>query len=217
MAKFGYIMTAPGYTDFEADEKWMQEFGCMEIVKEELPRNDEMRTLWDSLIGRLQFGDTIVIPKLSNALKGARQLVFFLELCRVNNIRLVSIHDRIDSKDELFPDCKTSDVLTAIALLPKEANAIRKNDRHVIKVRKQISEMSRKAVGKAERNRKVINMYQQGFSIDDIFAESGFKSRSSVFRVLNDANIELNRGNTRGPLGPRKKKGEEKNDTDQEA
>ncbi len=208
-------MTAPGYTDFEADEKWMQDFGCMEIVKEELPRNDEMRTLWDSLIGRLQFGDTIVIPKLSNALKGARQLVFFLELCRVNNIRLVSIHDKIDSKDELFPDCKTSDVLTAIALLPKEANAIRKNDRHVIKVRKQISEMSRKAVGKAERNRKVINMYQQGFSIDDIFAESGFKSRSSVFRILNDAKIELNRGNTRGPLGPRKKKGEDS--TDKEA
>lgn len=209
MAKFGYIMTAPGYSDFEADEKWMAEFGCMEIVKEELPGHDGMRSLWDSLIGRLQFGDTVVIPKLSNALKGARQLVFFLELCRINNIRLISIHDRIDSKDELFPDCKTSDVLTAIALLPKEANAIRKTDRHVIKVRKQISEISRKAVGKAERNRKVINMYKQGFSIDDIFAESGFKSRSSVFRVLNDANIELNRGNTRGPLGPRKKKGED--------
>lgn len=136
MAKFGYIMTAPGYSDFETDEKWMAEFGCMEIVKEELPRHDGMRTLWDSLIGRLQFGDTIVIPKLSNALKGARQLVFFLELCRINNIRLISIHGRIDSKDELFPDCKTSDVPTAIALLPKEANAIRKTDRHVIKVRK---------------------------------------------------------------------------------
>lgn len=55
-------MTAPSYSDFEADEKWMVEFGCMEIVKEELPRHDGTRTLWDSLIGRLQFGDTIVIP-----------------------------------------------------------------------------------------------------------------------------------------------------------
>lgn len=106
-------------------------------------------------------------------------------------------------------------MLTVIALLLKEANALRKTDRHVVKVRKQISEISRKAVGKSERNQKVINMYQQEFSIEDIFSESGFKSRSSVFRVLNDANIELNRGNTRGPLGPRKKK-EEDNDKEAE-
>lgn len=209
MAKFGYIMTAPGYNDFESDGQWMTDFGCVEIVRETLTQHEGVRTLWDSLIGRLQTGDTIVIPKLSNAVKGTRQLVFFLELCRVNNIRLVSIHDRIDSHDELFPDAKTSDVLTAIALLPKEANAIRKSDTHVLKIRRQISEMSQKAVGKAERNRRVINMYQQGFSIDDIFAESGFKSRSSVFRVLNDANIDLNRGNRKGPLGPRRKKTDE--------
>lgn len=55
----------------------MAEFGCMEIVKEELPGHDGMRTLWDSLIGRLQFGDTIVIPKLSNALKVRGSLCSF--------------------------------------------------------------------------------------------------------------------------------------------
>jgi hypothetical protein len=51
-------------------------------------------------------------------------------------------------------------------------------------------------------------MYLQGFSIDEIFAESGFTSRSSIFRILNNANIELTRGHTRGPLGPRKNKDE---------
>lgn len=208
MAKIGYIMTAPGYNDFETDEQWMKEFGCLEVVREELPQNEKTRTVWDSLIGRLQFGDTLVIPKLSNALNGARQLVFFLELCRVNNIRLISIHDKIDSRNELFPDAKTSDVLTAIALLPKEANAIRRSGRRVPKVKVEISNISKKAVAKTERNRRVVNMYLQGFSIDDIYAESGFKSRSSVFRILNEARIDLNRGRTKGPLGPRRKKGE---------
>jgi hypothetical protein len=51
-------------------------------------------------------------------------------------------------------------------------------------------------------------MYLQGFSIDEIFAESGFTSRSSIFRILNNANVELTRGHTRGPLGPRKNKDE---------
>jgi hypothetical protein len=54
MAKIGYIMTAPGYNDYEADVKWMEEFGCVEIVREDLPQNEKSRTLWDTLIGRLQ-------------------------------------------------------------------------------------------------------------------------------------------------------------------
>jgi DNA invertase Pin-like site-specific DNA recombinase len=206
MAKIGYIMTAPGYTDYEADVKWMEDFGCVEIIREELPQSDKARTLWDTLIGRLQVSDTIVIPKLSNALRGTRQLIFFLEFCRMNNIRLISIHDKIDSGDQLFTDTKTSDVLTAIALLPKEANAVRKAGRHIKRVKTQIVGMTQKAVVKTERNKRIVNMYLQGFSIDDIFAESGFSSRSSIFRILNAANIELTRGHTRGPLGPRKKK-----------
>jgi DNA invertase Pin-like site-specific DNA recombinase len=206
MAKIGYIMTAPGYTDYEADVKWMEDFGCVEIVREDLPQSEKSRTLWDSLIGRLQVSDTIVIPKLSNALKGTRQLIFFLEFCRMNNIRLISIHDKIDSGNQLFPETKTSDILATIALLPKEATAVRKAGRHVQRVRRQMKVISKKAVAKADRNKRIINMYLQGVSIDEIFAVSGFTSRSSVFRILNAANIELTRGHTRGPLGPRKKK-----------
>jgi DNA invertase Pin-like site-specific DNA recombinase len=206
MAKFGYIMTAPGYTDYEADAKWMEDFGCIEIIREELPKSDKARTVWDSLIGRLQVSDTIVIPKLSNALRGVRQLIFFLEFCRINNIRLISIHDKIDSKDQLFPDVKTSDILSAIALLPKEANAVRKSGKHIKRVRAHVANVTNKAVAKAARNQRIVNMYLQGLSIDDIFAASGFTSRSSVFRILNAANVQLTRGHTCGPLGPRKKK-----------
>jgi hypothetical protein len=208
MAKIGYIMTAPGYTDYEVDVKWMEDFGCVEIIREELPQSDKARTLWDTLISRLQVSDTIVIPKLSNALRGTKQLIFFLEFCRMNNIRLISIHDKIDSGDQLFTDTKTSDVLNAIALLPKEANAVRKAGRHIKRVKTQMAGITQKAVVKTERNKRIVNMYLQGFSIDDIFAESGFSSRSSIFRILNAANIELTRGHTRGPLGPRKKKGD---------
>ena len=67
MAKIGYIMTAPGYEDFSADSGWMENFGCVEIVREELLSGDKARTQWDSLMARIQFGDTVVIPKLSNA------------------------------------------------------------------------------------------------------------------------------------------------------
>lgn len=209
MAKIGYIMNAPSSEEYQDERKWMEEFGCIEIVEEEMPTNEKSRTLWDALMSRMQFGDTIVIPKLSNALRGARQLVFFLEFCRIQNIRLISLRDKIDSANQLFPETQTSYVLTAIALLPKEVNAIRKHSRHISRMKKHIESLSSKAMSKIERNKRVVNMYLQGFSIDDIFKESGFRSRSSVFRILNLANVDLNRGRTKGPLGPRKKKVED--------
>lgn len=212
MAKIGYIMNAPSAEEYKDERSWMEEFGCIEIVEEEMPMGEKSRTLWDSLMSRMQFGDTIVIPKLSNALRGARQLVFFLEFCRIQNIRLISLRDKIDSANQLFPETQTSDVLTAIALLPKEANAIRKSSRHISRMKKHIESLSSKAMSKIERNKRVVNMYLQGYSIDDIFKESGFRSRSSVFRILNLANVDLNRGRTKGPLGPRKKKIEEAKD-----
>ena len=205
MAKIGYMLLAPRYVEAEEDKVWMEKFGCYDIIQEEYPDNEKSREQWDGLLARIQPGDTLVIPKLSNALKSARQLVFFLEFCRIQNVRLVSIHDKIDSGDELFPDTKTSDVLTAIALLPKEANAVRVPSKPFQRMRRKIKAMSKKQLGRAERNRRIINMYREGFSIDDIIDQSGFKSRSSVFRILNDAGVDLNRGRTKGPLGPRKK------------
>lgn len=65
-------MTAPDYDDFSADSEWMESFGCVEIVREELLSGNKARAQWDSLMARVQFGDTVVIPKLSNALRGAR-------------------------------------------------------------------------------------------------------------------------------------------------
>ena len=49
-------------------------------------------------------------------------------------------------------------------------------------------------------------MYNAGYSMDDIANVSGFSSRSSIFRILNKYNVDLNRGRTKGP---RRKKGTE--------
>lgn len=96
-------MMAPGYDDAETDLCWMKEFGCMEIVQEDFRSNEKSHFVWDSLMARIQFGDTIVIPKFSNALRGARQLVFFLESCQIKHIRLVSLHDRIQQPEFRIP------------------------------------------------------------------------------------------------------------------
>lgn len=67
----------------------------------------------------LKRGDEFVIPKFSNALCGSRELATFLEFCRVKVIRFISIHDKIDSSNILFPETKLSDVLVMMGSLPE--------------------------------------------------------------------------------------------------
>ena len=82
----------------------------------------------------LQRGKELLIPKFSNALRGSRELATFLEFCQGNVIRIISIHDRIDSSNILFPETKPSDVLVMMGSLPDEVLALRKSAEHRIKI-----------------------------------------------------------------------------------
>ena len=125
-------------------------------------------------------------------------------------IRIISIHDKIDSGNELFPETKTSDILLTIASLPVEVNANRKSANNKHQLKNKIKVLTSAAHNKAERAKLVVNMYKSGHTIDDIWKTSGFKSRSSIFRILNAAGVDLNRGHTKGPIGPRKNREESK-------
>ena len=117
---------------------------------------------WDRLLATISKGDTLVISKLAHVVKGARQLSFFLEFCRIKSVRLVSLHDGIDSANELFPETKTSDLLRVIAKLPEEANAVRKMVSHPGRQTKGIKVLSQAAYGRMERKKLVVNMYKSG-------------------------------------------------------
>ena len=206
MAKVGYIMAISQYDKLEEDRKWMNEFGCVRIV-EENDENERNRPLWKQLMVALKRGDELVIPKFSNALRGSRELATFLEFCRVKVIRIISIHDKIDSNNILFPETKRSDVLTMMGALPEEVLALRKSAEHVVDLQEKmiisLPKVSSAKMHKLDREKTVINLYVAGHPIDDIWRASGFKSRSSVFRILNKHGIKLNRGNHSGPIKKR--------------
>ena len=198
MAKIGYIMAISQYDKLEEDREWMNNFGCIRIV-EECDENERNRPLWKQLMVALQRGDELVIPKFSNAIRGSRELATFLEFCRV-----------IDSKNQLFPETKPSDVLEMMGALPEEVLALRKTAEHMVNLQAKmivsLPKVSSTKLQKLDREKTVINLYAAGHPIDEIWRASGFKSRSSVFRILNKHGIKLNRGNHSGPI---KKKNEE--------
>lgn len=195
MAKVGYVMNYAGYRT-NTDKEWMKRFGCNEIMEEQ--QDYELRTEWNKLLDRLNKGDELVVPKLSHVLRETRQLSYLLEYCRLKEIRLISIHDRIDSGNELFPETQMSDILNVVALLPKEAFDIRKSSDAVRKVKSRMRTLSPVDYNRIERKEFVVNMYKSGHLINEIWKASGFRSRSSVFRVLKEAGITLNRGRKKG-------------------
>lgn len=195
MAKVGYVMNYAGYRA-NTDKEWMKRFGCNEIMEEQ--QDYELRTEWNKLLDRLNKGDELVVPKLSHVLRETQQLSYLLEYCRLKEIRLISIHDRIDSGNELFPETQMSDILNVVALLPKEAFDIRKSSDAVRKVKSRMRTLSPVDYNRIERKEFVVNMYKSGHLINEIWKASGFRSRSSVFRVLKEAGITLNRGRKKG-------------------
>lgn len=206
MAKVGYIFVATEAQEYEQDREWMRQYGCVQII-EESSEQERLRPMWKQLLASVERGDELVLSKFSNALRGTREFATFIELCRVRVIRVVSIHDHMDTSDELFPDTKPSQVLEMIGSLSEECAVLRRASAHIIHLQRNIkgnAPRTSKGMAKLEREKNIVNMYNDGHSIDDIFAMSGFSSRSSVFRILNKHGVKLNRGPHSGPLGKRK-------------
>ncbi|MCH5331985.1 MAG: recombinase family protein [Alistipes sp.] len=196
MARIGYIFKASDYAEYESDKAWMTEYGCVQVV-EESEKREETRPQWKQLLTTLSRGDELVIAKFSNAIRSSAELSKFVEYCRVKAVRIISIRDEIDTRNELFPETTAADVLYMIGALPEEVTALRKASAHIFELHRNIKMMKEEKKvkpPKAERDKIIIDMYRNGYTIPDIMAATSTKSKTTVFAVLNRYNIPLDRG-----------------------
>lgn len=164
---------------------------------EELEEHEKLRPQWKQLLSKLRRGDEIIVTRFSNAVRGVRELSFFLEYCRKAMLRIISIHDRIDSGDILFPKGNTSTFLNVIAALPADIVAMRMASTHVKRLQKPRKPNTPSGRSKLERDKTIVNLYKSGHPIDEIWRISGFRSRSSVFRILLKYGVSFNRGHSK--------------------
>lgn len=209
MAKIGYIFNTAHCDELDKDRKWMESYGCT-LIMEEDSEHEVLRPRWKQLMANLERGDELILSKFSNAVRGCRELSAMIEFCRIKVVRIISINDKIDSKGELFPETSVSQILEAFGSLPEEVVALRKANARKKQNNKHMRiPKSAVAQSKEDREKTIVAMYNNGHSLDDIWEISGFKSKSSIFRILNKFGVELNRGKFKGPLGKRKKHEEE--------
>jgi DNA invertase Pin-like site-specific DNA recombinase len=205
MARIGYLFLTKNLTTRDEDLAWMKGFGCDNIIEED-GAQEKYRPQWRRMLTRLGKEDVVVVSKLSNALRGIRELGVFLDLCREYKVRLVSIQDRIDTGGELFPDTGANDVIETISRLSSEATSVRRAEQG-LKSSRKVRPNAKRGL-RQYRDKTIISMYNAGHSIDDIWEASGYACRASIFRVLNRNGVTLNRGPHHGPLGKRTKKEE---------
>ena len=207
MARIGYIFQSKALENKEEALSWMKDFGCDTIILEE-GIQEKLRPEWRKMLSNLEKRDTIVITKLSHALRGIRELGAFLDLCQQYGIRLISLEDRIDTGGQLYQETTVGDVLSSIGRLSSEVMYLRRAEGRAVRLRKETQPKTLKVGLKLDREKTVVNMYNSGHSIDYIWKVSGYKSRTSVFRVLNRHSVKLNRGRHQGPI--KKRNGEHK-------
>ena len=192
MAKVGYIFEANSYDAFDADKEWMRQYGCVQVVEESVG-HETLRPRWKQLMSNLERGDELVMSKFSNAVRGLRELSALIELCRIKVVRIISIHDKIDTDNKLFPDTTPAEVLAMFGALPEEVAVLRKSSDKIIRLQQSISiPISKKSMSKTERDKKIVDMYNNGYSIRDIWKESGVQSKSTLYSILNKYNFYKN-------------------------
>ena len=105
----------------------------------------------------------------------------------------MSIHDRIDTKNEYFPETTAGEVLDVISRISEEATKVRRSEGRIIRELKTQKKEKTKSALRQDREKMIINMYRSGHAIEDIWRVSGYKSRTTIFRVLKRNGVELDR------------------------
>lgn len=195
MATIAYIFQSTAIENLDEDKAWMESFGYDRLITED-PIHEKLRPEWRKMLSNIKKNDTIIVTKLSHALRGIRQFGALLDLVTQYDLRLISIEDKLDNHNELFPDTTLSDFFSVLSTLTNEALKLRKAEGRAVRLRKEIRPRTLKAQLKLDREKTIINMYNSNHSIDDIWKVSGYKSRTSVFRVLNRNGVQLNRRGT---------------------
>ena len=182
MARIGYIVTELPEQRIEEDEQRIQKENCDFIYRERYNvegKTKELKKLMDNLNDR----DEVIFLSMANAFKGVRQLCLFLNISRIKNLRIIFLRDRIDSYGEKY-ESSTENLLHAISTLTEDSYAIRK-------IRK-LSEKRERSRSQARqlRNEKCVELYKAGVPTDEIKKQVGFRSKSSVFRILRASGVK---------------------------
>ena len=183
MNNIGYIGGAHNIEQRQDYLGGMRKHGCSDIHIEE--RKGRKRPQWDAFIDHLDCGDSAVLVSFDNAFRNFNDMVFFIKYCTKMNIRIISLNDKLDTQDALFPESKTANTL---ALVCKVFAKRDRNSHDDLEAELYSNDFADR---KLKRYKMVINMYKAGYSVKEIMEKTGYRGKSSIYRVLHKYNVRM--------------------------
>ncbi len=165
----------------------VEKYGCSKVFFDK-EKKEKKRLQWSELTKDIEEGDTLVILSLDNILTTVTNLPFLFRWIILKKIRLVSISDEIDTEGKYFEPKGSKEIFDIIGKLPKKIGE-NKRKGYSYKISSFIPGDS-KENSKKSLVIKVVNMYHSGYSVAEIANAVGYKTRKSVYNVLDRFAIE---------------------------
>lgn len=158
----------------------LKKMNCPVFIESDI---DNRREKWTEFIDILQEGDTAIIYSFSNTFVNYHDMIFFLKYCFTQDIRIVSLADKLDTQDILFPETHTKDVLLLVCKM------FLQKKKSIDNLEAEYSQS--KSEEKLKRYMLVINMYSSGYSIKDIMTKTGYRGKSNIYRILKMYDVDV--------------------------
>ena len=190
--KFGYYKETYSAQDMKKAREQLTAFGCDSITTDSVDHN-VTRPNRKALMEKIKRGDTLVLYKFANAVRGLSQMSCLLEACRIRGIRVVSTDDHIDTADPVSEAWQSF-----IGSFPVDCRA---GERAGKTVKTAISEFgAAKFASKSVRDQYVIDLYRENLPIEEIFEQAGI-TKSTFYRILRSNHIPRQRNGSIDPKG----------------
>lgn len=190
MKTYGYYKLTHAQHDMTEAKEQLESFGCDAILTDRIEDN-MIRPVLRDLLQKMKRGDTLVVYKFANAVRGLSQLTALLKSCETRNIRVVSTDDRIDTKDSISKNWQSM-----LGDFPSDSRAGDRAARAAYTANSKFG--TTKFETRALRDEWVINSYQGNMRVSEICDRANI-GRTSFFRILQAHGITPDRrGNVQG-------------------
>lgn len=184
MKKYGYIKQNHAEHEMAAAWEQLKSYGCDQIVTDKIEDNMVRPNLL-ALLQKMKSGDTLVLYRYSNAVRGVSQLTFLLKSCGTRNIRIVATDDKLDTKDEVS---KLWQIM--LGNFPSDSRSGERAQRAVNTANSKFG--TTQFENRTVRDNFVIDRYRENIPVSEICDRVGI-GRTTLFRILHENGIGTER------------------------
>ena len=187
--KYGYILERAAQLEMDDDRQLIEKSIGAEgqLFVERVYDIRDYRPKWLKLMDVIREGDELYIIGMSETGFGLREFSMLFDFCVKTKFRIVSIRDMIDTS---IPE--QARILYRWGTLPMDRDDFMKRENRIRngghRKKAKIKDETR-----AERNAQIVKLYEAKVPIESIMLKVGVRSNNTIYKILREAGIYVQR------------------------